>query len=190
MSGKAYIINLDNNTILNQTPETVTKAQDTTNFVGLSSDKSNFNLPINDKEAIEYEGWLAGNDYDTTIDWCTHTHNTKSTINIARNADKEEYTVIIMSKGSHPFLLDTGATVHISLISTDFISLIMNHERHRRIDCNSNRDRKCETPHIIEKTHIILKDVLYILQAAICLISISHMSNDSQITSHFDNHIC
>ena len=38
----------------------------------------------------------------------------------------------------------------------------------------------------MKKTHI----VLYIPQAAVCPIFISCMSNDSQITSHFDNQIC
>ena len=89
-SEKAYIVNLDNNTILNQTSETITKTQDTTNSVGLSSDESNFNLPIDDEEAIEYKGWLAGNDCDTTINWCTHTHYTKSANNVDGNAIEEE----------------------------------------------------------------------------------------------------
>ena len=192
-SGKAYIVNLDNNTILNQTSETITKTQDTTNFVGLSSDKSNFNPPINDEEAIEYVGWLAGNDCDTTIDWRTHTHYTKSANNVDGNAIEEEYTAIVMNKGSHPFFLDTGATIHISPISTDFISLKPISSRTVKgiggstISASGIGNVKL---HILERAHIILKDVLYIPQAAVCLISISHMSNDSQITSHFDNHIC
>lgn len=43
---------------------------------------------------------------------------------------------------------------------------------------------------IEKETYIVLKGVLYIPQAAIHLISISWMSNGSQITSHFDSQTC
>ena len=107
-SGKAYIMNLDTNTIINETPDT--SASDTTNFVGLLSDESNHIPSMSDEDAIEYEGWLAGEDSNTTVDWCTCTSSTM----------QEEYAALVINKGSYPFLLDTGATVHISPISTDF----------------------------------------------------------------------
>ena len=44
--------------------------------------------------------------------------------------------------------------------------------------------------HITETTYIVLQDVLYIPQATVCLVSVSHMSSDLQTVLHFDDKTC
>ena len=174
-------MNLNTNTIINEILNT--SASDTTNFVGLSSDESNHIPSMSDEDAIEYKGWLAGEDSNTMVDWHTCTSSTT----------QEEYAALVINKGSYPFLLDTGATVHISPISTDFEFLKPTSSQTVRgvggssISALGIGNIKLQ---IMKKTRIVLKDVLYVLQVAVCLISISHMSNDSQITLHFNNQIC
>ena len=85
-NGKAYIVNLNTNSILNKSSDT--KTNDTTNFVGLSSDESHLAPSISDEEAIEYEGWLAKDHDDTTIDW--HACNNKLGTNTIKRIAQEE----------------------------------------------------------------------------------------------------
>ena len=173
-----YIMNLNTNTIINEILNT--SASDTTNFIGLSSDESNHIPSMSDEDTIEYKGWLAGEDSNTMVDWHTCTSSTT----------QEEYAALVINKGSYPFLLDTGATIHISLISTDFEFLKPTSSWTIRgvggssISASGIGNIKLQ---IMKKTHIVLKDVP---QVAVCLISISCMSNDSQITLHFNNQIC
>ena len=112
-SGKTYIINLDTNTILNKASKASTNIQEVTNFVGLLSDEV-----VADKDAIKYKGWLAEeHDCNTTIDWHTHTKSANDT------ATQEGYTALTLTRETYLFLLDTRATVHILLVSTNFTSL-------------------------------------------------------------------
>ena len=68
-NGKAYIVNLTTNTILNEGPETVSvKAHAAETFVGFSSTETQ---PISIEDAIKYEGWLTMDELNTTINWHT-----------------------------------------------------------------------------------------------------------------------
>ena len=182
-SRKAYIVNLDTNTILNEASKASANIQEVTNCVGLSSDEV-----FADKDAIKYEGWLAGeHECSTTIDWHTHTKSTNDA------ATQKEYTALTLTRETYSFFLDTRATVHILLVSTNFTSLrpisswTVKGMGGSSISASGIGDVRLQ---IEKKTYIVLKGVLYIPQAAVCLISISQMSNDSQITLHFDSQTC
>ena len=119
-NGKAYIVNLTTNTILNEAPGTVSaKTHAAETFVGFSSTETQ---PISIEDAIEYEGWLAMDELNTTIDWRTHFSTIDVAVAIGDTGRRGDLTHISSSKHS-PFLLDTGAAVHISPDSTDFTSL-------------------------------------------------------------------
>ena len=87
-------------------------------FVGIAHDP----LPTASIEEIEYEGWMAVEEEPvTSVDWNTHTTSTAETALTIAPLNQTTRTKI--SIDDFPFIVDSGASVHISPDRSDFISL-------------------------------------------------------------------
>jgi hypothetical protein len=78
---------------------------------------------LNSIETVEYEGWIACLDEPVvSIDWTKFHNDINVSSNIIAAPHQMERTPIKLLD-TCPFYLDSGASVHISLKSSDFISL-------------------------------------------------------------------
>ena len=110
VNGCAFTVMVDHNPT-----STVTSTSD---FAGIASDP----IPIAKIDAIEYEGWLAvEEEARTTVDWTKHSTPGDDSIFTIAPLSQTEHTLI--SSVDLPFLVDSGATVHISPDRSDFLSL-------------------------------------------------------------------
>jgi hypothetical protein len=97
-----------------------------------------------------------------------------------------------MSLDNFPFIIDSGASVHISPDHSDFISL---HPKPRSVKGIGGSSISTVgvgdiKVHIARGTSIILRNTLYILNANVRLISVSSLTNDSNAVPHFDSSSC
>ena len=128
----------------------------------------------------------------TSLDWMMHTKS----INIATILEisllqQNKRTPITLD--DLPFYVNTGVMVHISPEHSDFLTL-------RPIAAQSVKGVGGSSVTAIGLgdiklwiacgVHIILKNVLFIPNAAVRLISISTLAHDSQAIAHFDNTSC
>jgi len=181
-TGKAFIIHIDPSDI--SAPNNNTK----TEFTGLASDLPESILP-NSLENIECSGWLAlEEEPKTSLDWKKHT----KPIDIAAISEisplqQNKHTPLTLD--DLPFYIDMGATVHISPEHSDFLMLcpiaawsIKGVGRSSVTAIGLGDIKLCITC----GAHIVLKNVLFIPNVAVRLISVSTLACDSQAVTHFD----
>ena len=85
-------------------------------FVGLTSDQ----LPTA-TDGSEYEGWIVTEEEMTGIDWA---HNSFTPITDTFSVKHlNQISHPQLSINNHPFIIDTGASVHISPDKSDFLTL-------------------------------------------------------------------
>lgn len=105
--------------------------------------------------------------------------------------NQTQHTTI--SFDSYPFYVNTGAMVHLSPDQSDFLNLHPITPRSVRgvggsaTSAVGMSDIKLR---IVCGTSLILWDVLYIPNVAVCLISMSILAQDSNTVAHFDNTTC
>lgn len=155
-------------------------------FAGLAS------MPVPNHsilEDIEWEGWIVmEGGAHTKLNWNKHTKSAnESTFTSIAPLQQSHHTTI--STESHPFYLDSGATVHISPEKTDFQMLkaippwpVKGISRSSIIAISMGNIRL----HIARGSYIILKDILYIPNSTIQIISVSALSIVSGMAMTFD----
>ncbi|KAF5325778.1 hypothetical protein D9611_000914 [Ephemerocybe angulata] len=169
--GKAYLVDAGD---LTQTSDT-----NTTKFAGLAA-SSAFNLandvPLNDTEKEEYDGWGA------TAFMVEEEQDSYANVDEAKTAISAPTTTIV------PFWLDSGATVHISPVCSDFDNLHVDAVPHSvrgfsgaPIMAHGIGDITVQT----QSGPITLKNALYIPEATARLVSIPSIICDSQVSLHF-----
>jgi hypothetical protein len=185
-TGKVFIIHVDPSDI--STPSNNAKSE----FASLASDHPESILP-DSLENIEWSGWLAlEEELKTSLDWKKHTKPVDIAA-ISEISPLQQNKRTPLTLDDLPFYVDTGATVHISPEQSDFLTL-------RPIAARSVKgvggssvtaiglgDIKLR---IARGAHIILKNVLFIPNAAVRLISVSTLARDSQAVAHFDETSC
>jgi hypothetical protein len=126
---------------------------------------------------MEYDGWLViEEELMTNIDWLEHSNpSTMTSISNPKITATPQTQSIPILNESNPFWMDSGASVHISPDQNDFITLKTVSPRSVKGVGGSSvwaigiGDIKiC----IGRGTHLLLKNVLYIPDATVRLISI------------------
>jgi transposase InsO family protein len=126
-----------------------------------------------------------------TIDWNTQ----------VRPIDNAHISTAPLSQGTrtplsltdHPYYADTGATCHLTPEREDFITLRPVHDRRVKgvngssINASGIGDVKLR---VARGAYLVLKDVLFIPQATVRLISIGTLARDSNVISHFGDDEC
>ncbi|KAG5735409.1 hypothetical protein E4T56_gene11117 [Termitomyces sp. T112] len=184
LDGKLWYVDLINLRQLPAPPKTAA-------FAGIAGTQLPTIALDHSTEHWEHTGFMAFKDLRMTIlNWNHYTkpiedHIMATDISPISTARKNPLT----SLTSIPFLVDSGATVHISPCCDDFFTLcpILPHSVKglggssvAAIGIGSIR------LHVVKGAHIILEDVLYIPNATVCLISVSSLANKG-LDSHFDN---
>jgi hypothetical protein len=157
-------------------------------FAGLAHDP----LPAASIEEIEYEGWMAVEEEPTTsIDWEHHTAPAAEAALTLTALNQTTRTQ--MSLNDFPFIVDTGASVHISPDRSDFLSLHSTTPRSVKgvggssIPAFGVGDIKVR---VARGASVILRNTLYVPNATVRLISVSTLTADSNAVAHFDSSSC
>ncbi|KAG5732659.1 hypothetical protein E4T56_gene16773 [Termitomyces sp. T112] len=160
-------------------------------FTGIAGTQSPTIALDHSTKCWEHTGFMVFEDPRMTIlDWDNYTkpiedHIMAMDISPISTARKNPLT----SLTSIPFLVDSGATIHISPCRDDFFTLCpilpcsvkgLGGSSVAAIGIGSIWLR------VAKGAHIILEDVLYIPNATVCLISVSSLTNKG-LDSHFDN---
>ncbi|KAF8224082.1 hypothetical protein L208DRAFT_1513825 [Tricholoma matsutake] len=110
-NGQAFTIMIDSSALNNG--EAVT-----CEFAGLASDP----LSSASIDEVKYEGWLATEEeFTTSIDWADNNTPVNKDTFAVTPLNQSQCTTI--SLNNHPFYVDTGAMVHITLDRSDFLTL-------------------------------------------------------------------
>ena len=108
VNGRAFTVTVDPTTLSKPQPE----------FAGIASDP----IPMASIDEIEYEGWMVIEEEPTmSIDWTQHSTHVAGDAFTVEPLNQTTCTQI--SLDDSPFIVDSGAMVHISPDHTDFISL-------------------------------------------------------------------
>ncbi|HEV7736901.1 MAG TPA: hypothetical protein VGO47_05955, partial [Chlamydiales bacterium] len=148
-----------------------------------------------DLETEEFNGWIAIEGEPTTsINWKDNTNNT---LPIALNASEitplSQRSRTAIDTTENPFWVDTGASVHISPNKNDFISLypippkLVGGLSATSVTAIGIGDVKLR---IGRGAFILLKNVLYIPDSRVRLISVRCLTRDSNVTAHFTDSEC
>ena len=183
-NGQAFSVLVD--------PKDLAAIQDTPTtkeFVGIAS--STPSDLLSDIESLEYNGYMAWIEEEpkTSVDWNKNTCS--ADVLTATPLQQSKHTPIDLK--SHPFFLDTGASISLSPEPTDFVSITPISSRSvsgvggSSITAIGRGDIKL---HIARGASIILRDALYIPNATVRLISIRCLARDSNIVAHFDDTKC
>ncbi|KAF8221466.1 hypothetical protein L208DRAFT_1531995 [Tricholoma matsutake] len=87
-------------------------------FAGLASDP----IPTATIDEVEYDGWVVIEvEATTTIDWSQHTSTPTDNAFAAEPLNQTHHTQL--SLDDYPFIVDSGATMHISPDRSDFLTL-------------------------------------------------------------------
>ena len=185
-SGKVFVVYVD--------PADITAPTPNAEFAGIASDA----IPVDDSlaapiELIKYKGWLAFEEEPKAkIDWNMHTKPADIAA-ISEISPIQQKNCTPISFDDLPFYVDTGATVHISPEKSDFLTLKptaacsvkgVGGSSITAIGIGSIQLR------VAQSAYIILQSVLYIPNAAVCLISVSTLAWDNQAITHFDKQSC
>lgn len=181
VNGKAFTVMVNSMDLSSQEDET-------TAFAGIVADP----LPTATIKEIEYEGWIIiEEEATTTVDW---THNTSITTKDAFLIEPLNQTHHSpLSTSDHPFIINTGATVHISPDKADFLTLhpiqpcLVKSVRGSSIIAVGVGDIKLRVPW---GASILLCNALYIPNVAVQLISVGTLVDDSNTIAHFNNSTC
>ena len=144
-------------------------------------------------ENLEYVGWIAmEEELWTMLDWSKHS-STSSAMTASEILPLSQQGHTNVDLNICPFWIDTGASVHISPIQADFLSLKPIAPRPVKglggstVLATGIGDIKL---HVGKGTHLKLEDVRYIPMATIHLISVRCLTQDSNTTIHFDKSTC
>lgn len=160
----------------------------TPEFTGIVSSP----IPMAPHDEIEY-GWLVmGEKCEASVDWKDHSQPVTLDV-LAALAPLDQSCRSPISIDDHPFYVNTGATVHISPVKSDFLTLrpIPSHAIKgvggSSITAIGMGDIKICIAH---RAYITLRDALYIPNATVRLISVGTLAHDSGVVSHCDDKIC
>ena len=135
----------------------------------------------------EYIAVLATTDTHTSVDWTSHTRTPISTA-VAYPAGRT-----LITHSDLPFILDTGATCHISPEAANFKSL-RTIKRHPVKGPGGSAVHAIGIGdidlHIASGHTLKLTDVLYIPESSVRLISILALNQNGNYTTHFDSEGC
>jgi transposase InsO family protein len=127
-----------------------------------------------------------------TIDWNTHTRPIDDAHIISTTA-LNQGTRTPLSLTDHPYYADTGTTCHLTPEREDFMTLRPITDRRIKgvngssINASGIGDVKLR---VARGAYLVLKDVLFIPQATVRLISVGTLARDSNIVSHFGEDDC
>lgn len=142
-------------------------------------------------ECWEHVGFTAIEEPFTTVNWTTHAEQIKDNI-LAADVTPTAQTgrLPVPSLRTTPFLIDSGATVHISPCREDFQTL-------KPIQPRKVKGLGGSTVtaigignirlHIAKGADIVLQDALYIPNVTVRLISVSSLATHSGLDTTFDN---
>lgn len=149
-------------------------------------------LPVPTTCNAELPVWiLIEGDLKVTIDWTLYT-NTNIDLAAVTTTALNQCTRTAISN-TYPFYMDTGASTHLSPDRSDFLSLRPIASRAVKgvggssifaVGIGDIRLR------VTRGAWLILKDALYIPNAAVRLISIGALARDSQVICKFDDEMC
>ena len=147
-------------------------------------------IPSSHLEEEEFVSWLATEeDPQTTVDWSACGLSSPSSALAASESISTGQSYL----STCPFWLDTGASVHISPYSTDFLSIasippcLVKGLGGSSVTAVGIGDIQLRVGTDI---HVRLLNILYIPEAAVWLISICCLTRDSNAIIHFDNTTC
>jgi hypothetical protein len=113
-NGRSYFVDT---THLSKLQSTTPKPE----FAGLTYDPTPTSSSI---EAIEYHGFLALKEPKVSINWTTNSQAVdESALAVTIAPLQQKHSTPLVSIDTQPFYVDTGASVHISPIRSDFITL-------------------------------------------------------------------
>ena len=146
-------------------------------------------------EELEYDGWLViEEELQTNINWNNHSQPIDfAALSASDTSPLSQTNHTIISTDTHPFWLDSGATIHISPERSDFTSLRSVPPRYIKglggmsVLAVAIGDIKIWIGH---GTSLILCDVLYVPEAQVRLISVRGLTCDSSVMTHFDHNSC
>jgi hypothetical protein len=188
--GRAYVMLADPSSL---TPAAETSNQEPKEFAGIASIQSE-SLPL---ECIEYHGFMAliqeesnptaDSPFKANINWNNHSTQIDPTA-----LSVTEPSPVPISVKDVPFFLDSGASSGISPDKNDFVNLRPFTREVKGIEGSSITAHGIGDIRIqvTEKTHLWLKNSLFIPNATVRLISISSLTNDSNALVHFDDKKC
>jgi hypothetical protein len=144
-------------------------------------------------ETEEYNGWIATEgEFITSINWKEQrTNETAPMINEITPLSQPSRTSLDVTK--NPFWIDTGASVHISTNKEDFLTLYPIPPRSvgglgaASVMALGIGDIKLR---IARGASILLKNVLYIPDSRVRLISVRCLTRDSSAIAHFSEAEC
>ncbi|HEV7738298.1 MAG TPA: hypothetical protein VGO47_13115, partial [Chlamydiales bacterium] len=195
--GKAYFLNVDPSAMGALTPVYAENQATTSETQALPPDPMPMDLQVNfcDLDAVEYEGWIAvEQEFTTSVNWTTNKQKSTSQILNASElvplSQKSRTTISLLIS---PFWLDTGASIHISPNRDDFITLRQIKPKQVggltaiSVVAIGIGDIKIR---IGRGAYILLKDVFYIPDSKVRLISVRCLTRDHSAVAHFDESHC
>ena len=191
VNGHAFIAYINTDTV------TATSSTTTTEHANLAAvdDTPSLNIPasLNTIETVEYEGWLACLDKPVvSIDWAKFCNDINNSSAIIAALHQTHHTPIT-SLDTCPFYLNFGASFHISLESSDFLSLhSITSKAIKGVGGSSIMVTRIGNIklYIAQGTYITLINVLFVPNSTIHLISISTITHDSTCDIHFSSDSC
>jgi len=182
--GRALIAYVSADTVFAPAP-TPSSVQATALFSGLPS------IPAGDPlDTVDYE--TEGFMYHCSIDISTPDGLLNDPAAFSTTALNQSNRTAI-STSNHPFYVDTGASTHLSPVHSDFLMLKDITPRPIQgvggssVSAVAIGDIKL---HIARGQDLILKDVLYVPNASVRLVSVAALTRDSKVTAHFDGNGC
>ncbi|HEV7735895.1 MAG TPA: hypothetical protein VGO47_00765, partial [Chlamydiales bacterium] len=194
--GKAYFLNVDPSMMGAFTPTQMETQTAPSEGQMSPSDSIPTDLQANfcDPDAIEYEGWMAiEQEFITSVNWDNNSQPTNKILNASEIVPLSQKSKTIISITIGPFWLDTGASIHISPNKDDFITL-------RRIKPRPVGGLTAMSVIAIgigdikirvgRGAYILLKDVFFIPDSKVRLISVRCLTRDHSAVAHFDESRC
>jgi len=189
--GRALIAHVSPDTVF--TPTTTTpRVPAMALFTGLPSISVDNKLDTVDYETEGFMYHCFKVDVAPAIDWTTTSTNiTNDTAFSTTALNQKDHTII--STSDQPFYVDTGASTHLSPVHSDFLT--MRHIPPRPIQGVGGSSVSAIAIgdiklHIGRGKDLILKDVLYVPNASVRLVSVAALTRDSNVTAHFDGDGC
>jgi transposase InsO family protein len=194
--GAAYILDSEGHAILLATSQSSSSIKPAVrpdeDFAGLTclasplsdSDAEALMMAMPDSHLVEHEAYTFDvSDLSATVDWAASTFHG----NLKEGSTSDSGGNLL------PFILDTGATTHISSCADDFSSLNpIPHHTIRGVGGSSVTATGIGTVsvQINSSTALVLRRVLYVPSAKLRLISIGVLCADDDCTATFDSQTC